>query len=163
MVKKDKANYITKEWYEKLLAERKELKFVKLPEVLERLSEAKAMWDLSENFEYKSAMEDKDFIWSKLAEIDDLLEHAEFVQDNNEDSLDGIGYGSEVVLKIEWDKDDYVVKVVWIWEVGINSKDNLFISLDSPVWAAIRWHNAWDEVKMRLGNDRKTIKIIKVS
>lgn len=30
--------------------------------VFERLAEAKAMGDLSENFEYKSAMEDRDFI-----------------------------------------------------------------------------------------------------
>jgi hypothetical protein len=43
MAKHDKANYITKGGYEKLVAERKELKTGKLPIVLERLAEAKAM------------------------------------------------------------------------------------------------------------------------
>ncbi len=162
MAKKGKANYITKAWFEKLVAERKELEKVKLPEVLERLSEAKAMWDLSENFEYKSALEDKDFIGSKMAEIDLLLANAELIKDTNLKKTDGIDYGSEVVLKIEWDKDEYIVKIVWIWEVWINKKDNLFISLDSPIGAAIRWHKVWDNVKMRLGNDRKNIEIIKV-
>jgi len=38
-----KVNYITKEGYEKLVAELKDYRQVKLPLVLERLSEAKAM------------------------------------------------------------------------------------------------------------------------
>lgn len=163
MAKRNKSNFITKEWYEKLVAERKELKSVKLPAVLERLSEAKAMWDLSENFEYKSAMEDKDFIGSKLAELDELLVNAEIIKSTNVKKGDGIDYGSKVTLKIEWDKDEYSVKIVWIWEVGIEGKDKLAISLDSPVGYAIRGHKAGDEVKMRIGNDRKKIQIIKVS
>lgn len=163
MAKRDKSNFITKEWYEKLVAERKELKNVKLPQVLERLSEAKAMWDLSENFEYKSAMEDKDFISSKLTELDELLSNAEIIKSTNVKKRDGIDYGSKVTLKIEWDKDEYTVKIVWTWEVWIDWKDKLAISMESPVGYAIRWHKAWDEVKMRIGNDRKKIKIIKVN
>jgi len=162
MVKKDKANFITKEWYEKLLAERKELKEVKLPAILERLAEAKAMWDLSENFEYKSALEDKDLVGSKLADIDELLANAEIISSSKWKKIDWISYGSNVVLKIEWDKDEYIIKVVWTGEVWVEWKDNLLISLDSPIWVAIRWHKAWEEVKMRLWNDRKTIKILKV-
>jgi transcription elongation GreA/GreB family factor len=74
-----------------------------------------------------------------------------------------VDYGSKVVIKIEWDKDEYTVKIVWTWEVWIEGKDNLLISLDSPIGAAIKWHKSWEEVKMRLGNDRKLIKILKVS
>lgn len=162
MIKKDKANYITKEWYEKLVAELKELKDVKMPAVLERLSEAKAMWDLSENFEYKAAMEDRDFITSKVSEIEELLENAEIIADDKNKRSDGISYGSEVVLKIEWDKDEYKVKIVGTWEVGVKWKDDLLISLDSPIGVAIKGHKEWDEVKMRLGNTRKQVKILKV-
>jgi transcription elongation GreA/GreB family factor len=32
------------------------------------------MGDLSENFEYKSALEDKDFINSRIVEIESLIE-----------------------------------------------------------------------------------------
>lgn len=163
MAKRDKSNFITREWYEKLVAERKNLKSVKLPEVLERLSDAKAMWDLSENFEYKSALEDKDFIGSKLAEIDELLFNAEIIKSTNMKKGDGIDYGATVTLKIEWDKDEYSVKIVGIWEVWIEWKDKLAISMDSPIGNAIKWHKAWDEVKMRIGNDRKMIQILKVS
>lgn len=163
MAKKTKTNFITKEWYEKLVAERKELKTVKLPNILERLAEAKAMWDLSENFEYKSALEDKDFVGSKLADIDELLANAEIISSSKWNKVDGISYGSEVTLKIEWDKDEYTVKIVWTGEVGIVWKDNLLMSLDSPIGIAIKWHKVWDVVKMRLGNDRKDVTIKKVA
>lgn len=165
-MKDSKKNYITREWYDKLVAELKELREVKLPDILEKLAEAKAQWDLSENFEYKSAMEDKDFVNSKIAEIEKLLANAEIIEEESVATSKGtVWYGSKVLLEIQWDKDLYTCTIVGTWEVKINdgSKDDLLISLDSPVWAAIKWHKAWDEVKMRLWNDRKNIKIIEVS
>ena len=165
-MKDSKKNYITREWYDKLVAELKELREVKLPDILEKLAEAKAQWDLSENFEYKSAMEDKDFVNSKIAEIEKLLANAEIIEEESVATSKGtVWYGSKVLLEIQWDKDLYTCTIVGTWEVKINdgTKDDLLISLDSPVWSAIKWHKAWDEVKMRLWNDRKTIKIIEVS
>jgi len=164
-MKDSKKNYITREWYDKLVAELKELREVKLPDILEKLAEAKAQWDLSENFEYKSAMEDKDFVNSKIAELEKLLANAEIIEEEKTSWKGTIWYGSKVLLEIQWDKDLYTCTIVGTWEVKINdgSKDDLLISLDSPVWSAIKWHKAWDEVKMRLWNDRKNIKIIEVS
>lgn len=76
-----KKNYLTKEGYEQLVQELNELKKVKLPSVLERLGEAKAMGDLSENFEYKSALEDKDLINSRISEINVLIENVEIIKE----------------------------------------------------------------------------------
>ena len=47
---------ISREWYEKLIAELQELKQDKLPAVLEQIADAKELWDLSENFDYKNAL-----------------------------------------------------------------------------------------------------------
>ncbi len=160
---KKKVNYITKEGFDKLVSELNHYKQVELPATLERLSEAKALWDLSENFEYKSAMEDKDFINSKIVELEKLLANVEIIQEEKTQKSDVVDYGSKVTLKIEWDKDEYTVTIVWIWEVAIAWEDDLLISFDSPIWHAIKWHKAWDEVKMRLWNDRKSIKILKVA
>ena len=158
-----KKNYITREWYEKLVAELKELKEVKLPDILEKLAEAKAQWDLSENFEYKSAMEDKDFTNSKIADLEKLLANAEIITEDEEVSKTGaVDYGSKVTLSVEWDDAVYSVKIVWTWEVQINGKDYLLISLDSPIWSAIKGHKAWEIVKMRLGNERKNVSILTV-
>lgn len=158
-----KKNYITREWYEKLVAELRELKEVKLPDILEKLAEAKAQWDLSENFEYKSAMEDKDFTNSKIADLEKLLANAEIISEAEEVSKTwAVDYGSKVTLSVEWDDAVYSVKIVWTWEVQINGKDDLLISLDSPIWSAIKGHKAGETVKMRLGNERKNVSILTV-
>ncbi|MDR0369995.1 MAG: hypothetical protein LBH96_05925 [Candidatus Peribacteria bacterium] len=76
----DKKKFLSKEGYEKLINERQELKKVKLPAVLEALAEAKEMGDLSENFDYKSALEERDLINSRLKQIEELLEDVEVVE-----------------------------------------------------------------------------------
>jgi transcription elongation GreA/GreB family factor len=37
---------------------------------------------LSENFEYKSALEDKDLITTKINQIEELLENVEIIKDD---------------------------------------------------------------------------------
>ncbi len=155
-------NRLTREWYEKLIVELQELKQEKLPAVLERLSEAKAMWDLSENFEYKSAMEDKDFINSRIAEIQNLLNDVEIIDKEKETKKSDkvVDFGSTVTLQIEDDDKEYQVKIVWTWEVWY--QNGLSISLESPVGQAIRWKKVWEVAKMRHESGRKNIKIIAI-
>ncbi len=72
---------ISREGYEKLVNELKDLKQNKLPETLKILAEAKEMGDLSENFDYKSALEEKDFINSRMKEIEELIDNVEIIDD----------------------------------------------------------------------------------
>jgi transcription elongation factor GreA len=109
-----KKNYLTKDGYDQLVQELNELKKVKLPSVLERLGEAKAMGDLSENFEYKSALEDKDFINSRISEIEKLIQDVEIIKEEKEEKIKSdkiIDYGSKVTVQME-DEDTYTVTVV---------------------------------------------------
>ena len=107
-----KKNYLTKEGYDQLMQELNELKKIKLPAVLERLGEAKAMGDLSENFEYKSALEDKDFINSRIGEIEKLIDDVEIIKEEKKSKTDKIvDYGSKVTIQTE-DGDIYTVDVV---------------------------------------------------
>lgn len=164
-----KKNYLTKEWYEQLVEELHELKKTKLPAVLERLGEAKAMGDLSENFEYKSALEDKDFINSRIGEIEILIEDVEIIKEEKKSKSDKIvDYGSKVTVQMD-DKDIYTVTIVGTWETTMDFdknlktvKDSIKISLESPLWLAIKWKKAWETVKMRLNNERKELKILDV-
>lgn len=160
-----KKNYLTKEWYQNLLDELRELKGEKLNGVLERLAEAKSMWDLSENFEYKSALEDKDFIATRVAEIESLIEDVEIIEEEKKTTVKSkndkvVDYGSKVVLRVEWEKD-YSVTIVGSWEITLMD-DVAKISLESPMWLAIRGKKAWDTVKMRLHNGKIDVKIISV-
>ena len=155
-------NFLTREWYDKLINELQELKQEKLPAVLERLAEAKAMWDLSENFEYKSAMEDKDFLNSRIAEITNLIADVEIVEKEKDikKSDKVVDFGSKVTVSIEDDDKEYQVSIVGTWEIGI--EDGLKISFESPLGQAIRGKKVGDTVKMRHEGGRKDVKIIAV-
>ena len=155
-------NFLTREWYDKLINELQELKQEKLPAVLERLAEAKAMWDLSENFEYKSAMEDKDFINSRIAEVTNLIADVEIVEKEKDikKSDKVVDFGSKVTVRIEDDDKEYQVSIVGTWEIGI--EDGLKISFESPLGQAIRGKKVGDTVKMRHEGGRKDVKIIAV-
>ena len=155
-------NFLTREWYDKLINELQELKQEKLPAVLERLAEAKAMWDLSDNFEYKSAMEDKDFINSRIAEITNLIADVEIVEKEKDikKSDKVVDFGSKVTVRIEDDDKEYQVSIVGTWEIGI--EDGLKISFESPLGQAIRGKKVGDTVKMRHEGGRKDVKIIAV-
>ncbi|MDR0282707.1 MAG: hypothetical protein LBI53_05455 [Candidatus Peribacteria bacterium] len=72
--------FLSKEGYEKLINELQELKKIKLPAVLEALTEAKEMGDLSENFDYKSALEERDLINSRIKQIEELIEDVQIVE-----------------------------------------------------------------------------------
>ena len=150
-------NFLTREWYDKLINELQELKQEKLPAVLERLAEAKAMGDLSENFEYKSAMEDKDFINSRIAEITNLIADVEIVEKEKDikKSDKVVDFGSKVTVSIQDDDKEYQVSIVGTWEIGI--EDGLKISFESPLGQAIRGKKVGDTVKMRHEGGRKDV------
>ncbi|MCX6823906.1 MAG: GreA/GreB family elongation factor [candidate division SR1 bacterium] len=164
-----KKNYLTKEGYEQLIAELNELKKVKLPSILERLGEAKAMGDLSENFEYKSALEDKDFTNSRISEIETLIDDVEIIKEEKKSKSDKeVDYGSKVTIQME-DDDIYNVTIVGTGETTMDfdktfktTKDSIKISLESPIGLAIKGKKAGDTVKMRLNNERKEIRILDV-
>jgi len=164
-----KKNYLTKEGYDQLVQELHELKKVKLPAVLERLGEAKAMWDLSENFEYKSALEDKDLISSRIIEIEKLIDNVEIIKEEKKSKAGKIvDYWSKVILQTD-DNDIYTVTIVGTGEttMGFDEnnrvlKDAIKISLESPIGLAIKGKKAGDTAKMRLHTGKKDVKILDV-
>ncbi len=168
-----KKNYLTKEWYEQLVQELNELKKIKLPSILERLGEAKAMGDLSENFEYKSALEDKDFTNSRISEIESLIDDVEIIKEEDTKGKKAksdkeIDYGSKVTIQTD-DNDTYTVTIVGTWETTMDFdkslktvKDSIKISFESPMGIAIKGKKSGDTVKMRLNNERKELKILDV-
>lgn len=167
-----KKNFLTKEGYEELIQELKELKTEKLPLVLERLWEAKAMGDLSENFEYKSALEDKDFINSRIVEIESLIEGVEIIKEDNKKLGKGdkvVDYWAKVRIDIE-DDGKFDVIIVGTGETALDFDKNLKgikewikISFESPMGMAIRGKKVGEVARMRLANGKKEIKILDIN
>lgn len=156
-----KKNRLTKKGYEKLVKELKDLKEVKYPKVLERLAEAKAMWDLSENFEYKSSLEDREIISARIAEVESLVDDVEIIKETKSTSgkAKKVDYGAVVTFKLE-DKKKYTVTIVWTGEVDLD--DGLKMSLKSPIWIAIKGKKVGDKVKMKLLQGRQEVEIVEI-
>ena len=70
---------LTKEGLEKLNEELKHLVNDKRKEVIERIREAAAHGDLSENADYAQAREEQSFIEGRVQEIEDIIKNAEII------------------------------------------------------------------------------------
>lgn len=65
-------------------------------EVSDRIAEARDYGDLSENAEYDSAREEQGIVETRIAEIEDILMHAEVIKGRKSDKVQ---LGSTVVVK----------------------------------------------------------------
>ncbi len=147
--------HLTKEWLAKLQQEHADLKNIKLPAVLERLKEAIAQGDISENAEYDTAMGEKELIEARISEIEQILQDVEIIEhaDTSE-----IRYGSTVVIEDEkgvvstW-------RVVWSGEIDILSGT---VSFESPLWHALRGKKAGDIIQVRAPQKKYSAKILEV-
>jgi len=134
----------------KMSAERKEelqkeltyLKTVREKEVADLIKEARGFGDLSENSEYDEAKNEQGKLYSRIAELEDILLHAVIV-DESEDS-DKISIGSVVtVTELGSGKQLPTYRIVGSQEADVMSRA---VSEDSPFGKALMGHKAGDEV-----------------
>ncbi|MDO4823237.1 MAG: transcription elongation factor GreA [Bacteroidales bacterium] len=71
--------YMSKEGYDKLRAEIKQLEEVERPEVIRQIQEAREKGDLSENAEYDAAKEAQGKLETKIAELKAILADAKIL------------------------------------------------------------------------------------
>ena len=133
-----------------------ELKEKELPKVLETLKEASAHWDISENAEYDSAMERKNQIEIRIAQIEEIIKNVQIIDETKK--TQNIGYGS--VVKFVDDKwREYEVTIVWTSEVDVEKNH---FSLESPLWKALAGKKVGDKVTIRAPKWKYQIKILEV-
>lgn len=153
----DKVIKLTADGLKKLQEELETLTTVKRPEVLERLKEARAQGDLSENSEYDQAREDMGFIDGRIEEIKQMLKDVAVIDEAT--NKDTINLGSTVVLEdVEFgDKETYTI-------VGTVEADPFkgLISNDSPVGAAVIGHKAGDVVVVNAPNGALEYRIVEI-
>ena len=111
-------------------------------EVAELIKEARSFGDLSENSEYDEAKTEQGKLYSKIAELKNLIENAQIVE-KVESSADTIVIGSRVkVLDIDEDsEEEYQI-------VGSQEANPMEgrISDDSPFGFALKGHKVGDTV-----------------
>jgi transcription elongation factor greA len=118
--------------YRKVVVRKKELEAVK---------EARAQGDLSENFEYKAAKQDKNRNESRIRYLERMLKHAKIVSDQSAE--DEVGINNTVDLYFE--DDDEVETYRLVTSVRANSMEGK-ISIESPLGKAIKGRKTGDRI-----------------
>lgn len=134
------------------------LKTVREKEVAELIKEARSFGDLSENSEYDEAKTEQGKLYSRIAEVENILSNYVVIEEN-EDSGEYVRLGSTVtVLDKEFD-EEVTYKIV-----GSQEADpmNGAISEDSPFGKALLGRNAGEDVTVEAPAGAVEYKILKV-
>ena len=113
------------------------------PKLIEEVKVARGFGDLSENSEYDEAKNEQGKLYSRIAELEDILLHAVIVDEAEIDS-DKISIGCKVVVtNLDTRKQLTAYKIVGSQEADVMSRA---VSEDSPFGKALMGRKAGDEV-----------------
>lgn len=126
------AKKMSRDSYEKLVAELDDLKINKRKEVAERLKVARSYGDLSENAEYDEAKNEQAILEAQIAELQYTIDNAEIVDDSSI-SINEIGMSSKI--KIRRVGSDKIETFTIVGTNHANIREGL-ISDESPIGKA---------------------------
>ncbi len=132
--------HLTAEGLQTLKDELQELQTTKRGEIAQRLKEAKADGDLSENAMYDAARDEQSFVEGRISEIEHILKHAAVISNKSNGS---VALGSKVHVELEEGEQEYVI-------VGSTeaNPDKGYISDQSPIGKALLGKKPGDEVEV---------------
>ena len=101
---------LTKEGYDKIVAEHEELVSVKRKEVSERLKEAISYGDISENSEYDAAKNEQAELEERIHKLETMIRKAKIINENDMPK-DHVNVGLKVKVKVHetGDETEYVI------------------------------------------------------
>lgn len=153
-----KETLLTPNGVAKLEEELNQLKTIKRREVAERIKEAIAFGDLSENSEYDEAKNEQAFVEGRIVTLEKMLKNVRVI-DEDDITTESVGIGSKVtILDIEYD-ETFVYTIVGSAEA--DPRDNK-ISNESPVGRALIGHVIDDIVEISVPDGIIEYKILEI-
>ncbi len=131
-------------------------KLVVRKEAIEAVKEARAQGDLSENFEYHAARQDKNKNESRISYLERMLKNAEVISDSSKE--DEVGIHDKVEVYVEEDDETETYRIVT--SVRGNSLEGR-ISIDSPMGKALIGHKVGDRVSVQVNDEYSYPVVIK--
>ena len=138
-------NVMTQDSYNKLKRERDEL-ISQRPEIAERLKEARAFGDLSENAEYDVAKEEQAKLEERILRLSERLRTATIIKDEDL-TLDHVSLGLTVKVKETKSKVVESYSIVDATEIDPFS-DPIRVSVESSVGKALVGSKVGDKVEV---------------
>ena len=150
---------ITREGYDKLVAELEELVSVKRKEIAAQLGEAIAQGDLSENADYDAAKNAQAENEERIYKLKNMIKSVRII-DESEIEADRVNLGQTVVVENTETGEKNTYKIV-----GSNESDPLngLISNVSPVGRSLMGARLNEEVEIEIPDGIIRLKVLEIS
>jgi len=129
---------------------------VTLPKAIQKAVE---LGDLSENAEYKSALERQQFVQARLNHLTQRMTEISKI-DTSKISADHVGFGSKVKLRDEESNAEINYEIVFGDFIDLDSNQ---ISMASPIGSALLGKQLNDEVIVRLPRGDRKYRIVELT
>lgn len=146
---------ISREGYDKLLAEIKHLEENEVPKIAQKIAEARAEGDLSENAEYHGARESQGLLMAKIGQLKTRLASC-YIVDKSDMPKGVVTFGSTVTVRdLDMDEDE-TYEFVGPGEEDYDG-DVMKILTTSPIAKALTGKKVGDQVEIQI--PRGTIRL----
>ena len=154
----EKPVILTSEGLQKYETRLELLKNEKRLEVAEKIKEARAFGDLSENAEYDAAKKEQAELEEEIAKIENILKNTQLLEDD-EISTDIINIGSKVKIHDFEFKEDVDYQIVGSSEADPFSYK---ISNESPIGAGLIGHKKGETISIETPGGTQKFKILEI-
>ncbi|HEX2556133.1 MAG TPA: transcription elongation factor GreA [Microvirga sp.] len=147
---------ITNQGFAALEEELKRRQQVERPRIIQAISEARALGDLSENAEYHAAKESQSLNEGRIMELESLIARAEII-DVTKLSGDRIKFGAIVKLVDEDTEEERTYQIVGEPEADVRSGR---VSVTSPIARALMGKAVGDTVEVSTPGGGKSYEVV---
>lgn len=141
-----KVNYLSKEGYDKLKEELRDLVTRGRKEIAKQIDEARSHGDLSENAEYDAAKEAQGKMESRISELEQIIANSRVLDDKNIDNSKVYVLSTVTIFNRKTQKE-MKYTLVSKDEADFNKGK---ISVDSPIGKALMGKEIGDVVKVKV-------------
>jgi transcription elongation factor GreA len=134
-------NFLTEEAINKIREEIEYRKVVLRHKILEDVKEARAHGDLSENYEYKAAKQEKGKNEGRIRYLERMIKTATIISDESAENEAGLGK----IIRVRFLSDNEVEEFILVTTIESDPMNNL-ISIESPLGQAIYKRKIGDEL-----------------
>ena len=151
---------ISREGYDKHLAEIKHLEEDEMPRIAVKIAEARAEGDLSENAEYDAAKDRQGFVEGRIQEVEGKLSVAQIIDPTTLDAGGRVVFGATVELEDEESGD--TVKYQIVGEDEAELKLGL-VNISSPIARALIGKEQGDTAEVKAPGGLRRYEVMSVS
>lgn len=147
-------NFLTEEAINKIKSEIEYRKVDLRHKILEDVKEARAHGDLSENYEYKAAKQERGKNESRIRFLEKMIKTATIIKDTTAENEAGLGK----TIKVRFLSDDEIDEFILVTTIETDPMNNL-ISIESPLGQAIYKRKLGEEVLVESPQGTYTVRI----